>query len=193
MAPTHASLLRFVRGYVDLPQSAEGRLLAGWEAFALSPGEALLGCGQTCGHLYFLEAGLLRYYALDAEGGEVTKFFTEPPYLFTALRSYNSGRPSREGISAVVASRGLRLTRDAAAELDDLPAWNTFVRLLIAEVQGFTEDILVAASTQTPEERYAALVRERPALLRQLPLKYLASYLGIAPQSLSRIRRRLAD
>ena len=55
-----------------------------------------------------------------------------------------------------------------------------------------TEDILVETQTMTAEERYGRMLAERPTLLRDLPLKYLASYLGVAPQSLSRIRRRVA-
>ena len=59
------------------------------------------------------------------------------------------------------------------------------------EVQFFTEQILLDAQSITAEERYRKMTIEQPNLLLQLPLKHVASYLGVAPQSLSRIRARL--
>lgn len=92
----------------------------------------------------------------------------------------------------MVASSGLRIGRADNDALLRLPAYAEFARLLIAEVQGFTEDLLLASTTRTAADRYAELLAQRPALARDVPLKILASYLGIAPQSLSRIRARQA-
>ena len=73
-----------------------------------------------------------------------------------------------------------------------LPGWSEFIRRLIQEVQGYTEDILEEAQQFTAEQRYAKLLAENSIILRKAPLKDVASYLGIAPQSLSRIRKRMA-
>ncbi len=66
------------------------------------------------------------------------------------------------------------------------------MRKLIQEVQYYTEEILQEIQTETAENRYIKLLESNPALLQRVPLKYLASYLGIAAQSLSRIRKKLA-
>ena len=191
MSDVHARLRSFSRAYEPIGAADWTEIVARWMPWSTSAGGEILREGQVCRHVYFLDAGLTRYHFADAEGVDRTKFFTEPPYVFTAQRSFNAGVPSREAITAVADCGGLRISKsDVDVLLARVPAFATFVRKLVAEVQGFTEDILVEAQTMTAEERYARMLEERLGLLRQLPLKHLASYLGIAPQSLSRIRRR---
>ena len=77
--------------------------------------------------------------------------------------------------------------------LVEVPAWNTFVRMLVQEVQQYTQEIYSEMQTLGPEERYKRLLESPDQLVNRIPQKYIASYLGIAPQSLSRIRRRLSN
>jgi hypothetical protein len=72
-----------------------------------------------------------------------------------------------------------------------LKSWTDFARKIIQEVQFFTEEILEELQTETAELRYKKMLQNSPALLQRIPLKHLASYLGIAPQSLSRIRKKM--
>ncbi len=76
-------------------------------------------------------------------------------------------------------------------ELLKLDSWNSFGRKITQEVQFFTEEILEELQTETAEDRYFKLLNNQPSLVQRIPLKYLASYLGIAPQSLSRIRKKV--
>ena len=69
--------------------------------------------------------------------------------------------------------------------------WSNFIRELIQEVQSFTEEILEELQTETAEIRYRKMLESNNNLLQRVPLKHLASYLGIAPQSLSRIRKNI--
>ena len=75
----------------------------------------------------------------------------------------------------------------------EVKSWNTFVRKLIQEVQYFTEKILEEIQTETAEKRYEKMLKNEPLPLQRIPLKYLASFFGIAPQSLSRIRKKIAN
>ncbi len=193
MTPDHAALLAFIRVYTPLDAAEATRIERTWAEFWRQPNQTVLKEGQTCRHLYFLTEGLVRYHYTDADGSDRTKFFTEPPYVFTSIRSLSTGSPATESISTVTACRGLQISAVDNEALLQTPAYAAFVRKLIAEVQGFTEDILLEAQALSAEDRYCALLEDRPTLIQQLPLKYLASYLGIAPQSLSRIRKRLAN
>ncbi len=74
----------------------------------------------------------------------------------------------------------------------NLKSWTDFARKIIQEVQFFTEEILEELQTETAEFRYEKMLKNEPELLKRIPLNILASYLGIAPQSLSRIRKKLA-
>ena len=82
------------------------------------------------------------------------------------------------------------MNKTDAFELLRYPNWSEFIRKLIQEVQFFTEQILEELQTSTAEERYIKMVKENDPILLNAPLKDIASYLGIAPQSLSRIRKK---
>ncbi|MEO1714918.1 MAG: Crp/Fnr family transcriptional regulator, partial [Bacteroidota bacterium] len=131
-----------------------------------------------------------RYY-VEREDTERNKFFTVAPYCFTSQRSFNEQIPATEYIASIEPCDLYRMPQKTAIELLKLPAWNTFVRKLTQEVQFYTENILEELQNQTAEERYRQLLEQESALIQRLPLKHLASYLGIAPQSLSRIRKKI--
>jgi hypothetical protein len=73
----------------------------------------------------------------------------------------------------------------------ELKAWSTFVFKLREEVQFFTEELYVEARAMTAEERYSKMLERQPKLIQEVPQRHIASFLGIAPQSLSRIRKKL--
>ncbi len=163
------------------------------ESCSYPKGTTLLLEGKICRKLYFLEQGLLRY-CVNRDGKDVTKYFTEPPYCFTSQRSFSQMLPAQESIVALEDSYVWEMSREDAFRLLEVsPSWNTFVRQLIQEVQHYTELILDDLQNYTAEERYIRMMQERDSLLGKVPLKHLASYLGIAPQSLSRIRKRFYE
>ena len=153
-------------------------------------GTLLLEEGKICRHLYFLESGLLRYFVWK-DGQDVTKFFTHPPYCFTSQRSFNTERPARESIETLEDSIIWQMSRADSLRLLTLKTWNNFVLQLVQEVQFYTEQILEDLQNETAEQRYRRMIAEGSPLLQKVPLKHLASYLGIAPQSLSRIRKKI--
>lgn len=154
-------------------------------------GSVLLQEGKICRKLYFLESGFLRYYRIK-KGQEISQFFTQPPYCFTSQRSFANELPALESIDALEDSVVWEMSKADAYELFSIPNWNTFVRNLIQEVQFFTQQILESLQSETAEERYFRMIEEGSILLEKVPLKHLATYLGIAPQSLSRIRKKYA-
>ena len=152
--------------------------------------ELLLRAGAICKKLYFLESGYLMYYVLK-DGEEVTKYFTEPPYCFTSQRSFDNEIPTQDNILALEESVVWEMSRTHALDLLRFKGWSEFVRKLILEVQFYTEEILDASQNKTAEERYLDLLDHNSIILQKASLKQIASYLGIAPQSLSRIRKNI--
>jgi len=181
----------FINSYhriTDAEWSAVQELLVRRE---IRKGEILLPQGKVCRHVWFIESGLMRYF-VDRDGLDVSKFFTIAPYCFTSQRSFNTLAPAKESIEALEDGIIWQLSKTKADDLLALPGWAAFVRALTQEVQFFTEEILEGLQNQTAEARYQEMLRVGDPLLSRVPLKHLASYLGIAPQSLSRIRKRLA-
>ena len=186
------ALRSFIGRYTALPADEWELIGACFEKRLVKKGEVILPAGKICKHLYFAESGLLHFY-INKDGTDVTKFFTEAPYFFTSQASFNAQKPANESIQAIEPCIIWQITYVQANALYELKSWTDFARKIIQEVQFFTEEILEALQTETAEFRYEKMVRNNPALLGRIPLKYLASYLGIAPQSLSRIRKKRAS
>ncbi|BFP43525.1 Crp/Fnr family transcriptional regulator [Flavobacteriaceae bacterium GF1] len=155
-------------------------------------GEVILASGKICRKLYFLEDGFLRFYILK-DGETVSKFFTEAPYCFTSQRSFANGIPTDDTIEALKDSIIWEMDKTDAFDLLRIPNWSEFIRKLIQEVQYFTEQILEETQNYTAEERYRRMLEQNSSILLHAPLKDVASYLGIAPQSLSRIRKNIGQ
>ena len=152
----------------------------------------LLREGEVCRNVYFVEEGLLHFFIIR-DGLEVTRYFTPAPYLFTSQQSFSNLQPAQENIQAIEDCMLWKMSHEAAYELLELRSWSTFVRKLLQEVQYNTELIYTETQTLTAEERYQKLLAESPELLQRVPQKLIASYLGIAPQSLSRLRKRIFE
>jgi CRP-like cAMP-binding protein len=182
-------LRQFIQAYADLSDADWGRIEPCLTRQDVAKGTLILSEGQVCRHLYFLESGLLRFFILK-NGNEITKYFTDVPYVFTSQQSFSARQPARESIETLEDSVLWRMTYEDAYQLLAIESWNTFIRKLIQEVQIYTEEILEALQTETAESRYQTMLTTQPSLLQRVPLKHLASFLGIAPQSLSRIRKK---
>ena len=152
-------------------------------------GELILRSGKTCKKLYFVEEGLLRFFIIK-EGLDVTKFFTLSPYCFTSQKSFTEEIPSKDNIETLQDSVIWEMSKSDAFDLFRYRGWSEFIRKLIQEVQFNTEKILEALQNMTAEERYIKMIETQNPILQKVPLKHIASYLGITPQSLSRIRKK---
>lgn len=181
-------LRQFIANYTDLSNADWNQVDACLIRQEVARGTLILTEGKVCRYLYFLESGLLRFFILK-DGNEITKYFTDVPYMFTSQKSFASQQPARESIETLEDSVLWRMTYEDAYRLLEISAWGTFIRKLIQEVQTYTEEILEALQTETAESRYRTMLTAQPSLLQRVPLKHVASYLGIAPQSLSRIRK----
>ncbi len=184
------ALKQFIEKYTLLPEAEWKEIVACFKYRIIEKDEIVLEAGDVCRHLYFVESGLLRFY-INKDGNDITKFFTEAPYLFTSQASFNSEKPANESIQAIEKSIVWQITFQQTNDLYRLKSWTDFARKIIQEVQFFTEEILEDLQTETAEVRYDKMQKNNPHLLQRIPLKYLASYLGIAPQSLSRIRKKI--
>jgi CRP-like cAMP-binding protein len=181
----------FIERYTEISSEDWKLVSACFEKQAVQKDEIILHKGKVCKYLYFLKSGLLRFY-ISKDGNEIIKYFTVAPYCFTSQVSFANEKPASENIQAIEDSILWRCPMRQAFDLLSLNSWNTFVRKLIQEVQYYTDEILQEVQIETAEARYQRLINENPRLIQRIPLKYLASYLGIAPQSLSRIRKKIA-
>jgi CRP-like cAMP-binding protein len=184
------TLRQFIEKYTSLPTDEWRQIFECCEKRIVEKGEIILEEGKVCRYLYFVESGLLRFY-INKEGNDITKFFTYAPYFFTSQASFNSQKPATENIQAIEKCSIWQISHKQTNDLYRLKSWSVFARKIIQEVQFFIEEILEELQTETAELRYKKILKNSPFLIQRIPLKYLASYLGIAPQSLSRIRKKM--
>ncbi|MEM6785139.1 MAG: Crp/Fnr family transcriptional regulator [Bacteroidota bacterium] len=186
-------LLALVRRYVRLSETEAAQISAAWgSARVFKPGARLLAPGQVCRALYFMDDGYARFYTETPDGLDITRHFVLPGLLFTVSTSFSSALPSREGLQVLTAGRVRQLSAEANATLvAACPTWNSFRQAYIRAVYAYLDEALDAARYLSAKERYDAFVRDYPSVLLHVPLRYVASYLGMTPQSMSRVRAQL--
>lgn len=150
--------------------------------------EHLQGIGHTCKTIYFLKKGLARiYYYKDAI--EITESFALENSIVLRYESLFTGRPSRKAIQVLEDSDFIAIP---AIELFGLYNTHHDIERLFRRIfeSALVEQVNRIESIQfhSAEERYTELMRDSPDLIRRVALKHIASYLGITPVSLSRIR-----
>lgn len=153
----------------------------------------LLQEGEVCRQLAFVLDGCLRAYTVDAKGEEHILQFAIEDWWISDLESYLGGTPSRQTIDALQDSEILLLdVRARDALMAAVPAMERFFRLLLEANYVATRRRIAETLSVSAEDRYLSFLTTYPSLAEQLPLGQIASYLGITPQSLSRIRKELA-
>lgn len=180
----------FIEKYSKLSDSEWQLIDELFESKEFSKNEIILAEGAICRYFYFLESGLVRFFS-NIDGNDLTKTFAIAPYCFTAKLSFRSQSASSEAIQALDRTVVRRVSFEGYRKLEEINAWNIFMRKLLNEIQEYSESFYLEIRTITAEERYRKILDSYPQyIVKKIPLKHLASFLGIAPQSLSRIRKK---
>ncbi len=153
-------------------------------------GEVLLREGQRAEELFYIEQGIVRIVARSGED-EVNLGFDCEGRFVTELESLRAGGPARHSVVALEPVRCLAIARDTLERLEGRHhGWRDVVRAHFEHLLARKARKEHAARTLSPAERYRRLVAEGSYLVRRVPQYHLASFLGITPETLSRIRAR---
>ncbi|HRF27894.1 MAG TPA: Crp/Fnr family transcriptional regulator, partial [Ferruginibacter sp.] len=138
--------------------------------------------------IYFITNGLARIFYLK-DGIDVTESFAFEQQIIVRVESLFTGKPSRKGIQVLEDSDITAIDANALFELyDRFPDIERLFRKIFEASHVETVHRIESIQFHTADERYRELLEEAPDLLKRVPLKYIASYLGITQSSLSRIR-----
>ena len=185
-------LFDFISKYVSLTDDEKNAILALDIFHSVKKGTTLLKEGQKSNDNYFVLKGCLRkYYMIDGEE-KTTAFFTEMEAL--TPHCVMSKTPSEYYISCVEDAILLISTSDMETEINSkFPKFDLMCRILSEERLGKQQIDFDEFKTSSPEQRYLNLLESRPDLIQRVPQHQLASFLGIKPQSLSRLRARILE
>ncbi len=159
---------------------------------ALGKEEPLLMAGNKFKKIVFVAEGILRAFVIDPKGEEVVKNFVEPGCFFADIESLEKNQNALINVSAVTECKILTLSKPDSDELvKHFPKWEYIVK--VGAMQAMNDMIRKQEFLRIGDsaEQYRYFVKHFSLLARQVPLKYIASYLRITQSSLSRIRRQM--
>ncbi|MFN7776101.1 Crp/Fnr family transcriptional regulator [Flavobacterium sp.] len=185
------NLFYFISRFATLSDEELSSFLAIFKPLTLAKLDHLFIEGEYVDSLFFLEEGVMRgYYRKENE--DITSHFYFGPTLVTDLVAVRERKSTRMNVQALKHSNCMEAS---FSDIDDLISRYPNIELVFFK---FLEHLyLFGASRQysfimdSPQERYLKLFNERPKVVAEIPLRYIASYLGIQPETLSRIRNRI--
>ena len=183
-------LLSHITAYHRLSSKAENALQNCFTEITLNKNELLLTQGNICRHLYFLEKGALRgFYNLD--GKEITHWFGFEKDFVTSFHSFITGEPAVENIQLIETCTLWAIAKEPLTELfNQHHDIERLVRIAYEKYYIRLEERYVNAQFKSATELYENLMHQTPHIIERVPLGFIASYLGISQETLSRIRNK---
>jgi len=184
-------LLKTIRRYIPLSAEDEVIIRSLFREIELEKGQHLLEAGNICKDVFFIEKGLVRYYT-NNHGDEKTAYFNKEGEFVCDYASYLPQKPSGINIQALEKSTVYAISQSHMNQLyEQVKYGERFGRMALEEVYLDAIDQINSLYNDPPEVRYTVFLSKFPDIAQRVPQYYIASYVGIKPQSLSRIRKRM--
>jgi CRP-like cAMP-binding protein len=185
-------LIRHIQEKVSLSMEDKEALKIFFIPKKLRKRHYLLQEGNVCKHMAFVTKGLLRTYNVDEKGDEHMSLFGWEGWWLSDFNSFLSGKPAIFNIDAIEDSELLLLSRADYETLTlKVPVMDRYFRILYQNSLVTKERRLMSSITHSAEEKYVQLAESNPKIIERIPQNLIASYLGIAPETLSRIKKNL--
>jgi len=184
-------LEQYVKSYFGIATNDDLKTIASlFKTTTVKRGEYLLKSGKYCNKLSFVQSGLLRMFA-TLDDKEVTQWISTKGYFSTDLSSFIFEEPSRWTIQALVDTEIFSITKVDYKKIENLvPKWSELEKLFLVRCFTILEDRIFSHLSMTAEERYKLFFENNKELFNQVPLQYIASMLGMTPETFSRIRKK---
>jgi len=182
------SLFKYLKKFNPLSKEAEKAIEGICQVITVKKNTDLQPMGHTCKTIYFINKGVARIYYFK-DGVDITESFAFENNIIARIESLFTGKPSRKAIQILEDSEIVAINSTQLFKLyDTFPEIERLFRLIFESAYVDTVNRIEGIQFHTAEERYKALIKDAPDVLKRVPLKYIASYLGITQVSLSRIR-----
>lgn len=188
------NIRKYFEKFIDLEDRIWKLFVERLEPVTIAKNEVILSKGQIENYVSIIETGVIRFVIPKEEADIDTTFgFGFNGHFFSAYDSFIRKTPSEYQIEALVETKIWRISHHDLNELFDQTSEGNSIGRQIAE-QFFIgkQKRELSLLIQSAEERYYSLFKHQPQLIKEIPLKYIASYIGITPQALSRIRSRIS-
>jgi len=154
----------------------------------------LLQAGDVCKTIAFVEHGTLRAYSTDTKGNEHIIQFALEGWTISDLYSFMTGEPATYHIDALEDSELVMISKSAQEEiLKRVPKYETYTRMQITGAYLAMQKRLTSNISLSVEERYLYFISLYPDIAQRVPQHMIASYMGLKPETLSRVRKKIAS
>lgn len=188
------SVISFFDGYLPLGETEKQELKDRAVVRNIKRRQFVLQEGDICRHYFFVIEGCFKMYGVDEKGGEHNILFAAESDWITDIGSFHSNQPSKLYIEAMESSRIVQIHKpDLLYFYDNHPTFDRNFRVITENRLVEQQNRVLQNISSTAEERYLSFLDQYPKLANRIPNTQIASYLGITPEFLSKIRRKLAS
>lgn len=160
----------------------------------LNKNKIFTNSGEMCDKLSVVKFGILRVFALTEDGKEITQWLSTKDFFITEVMGFFFNQPNRWTIQAFTEVELLSISKTDYLKLcQKFPKWIEIEKQFIIKCFAMMENRVFSHLSMTAEERYNQYFEQNRELFNQVPLQYIASVLGMTPETFSRIRKRQAE
>lgn len=185
-------LEKYIQTYFGVTNDDLTKISSFFKPVTLKKGDYFLKTGRYSHRLGFVQSGIIREFVF-IDDKEVTKWISTKGYFVVDLSSFLFKKTSRWNIQALTDCELYVIESKDYQKIEQvIPSWTKLEKLFIAKCFTVLEDRIVSQISMTAEERYNQLFNFNKELFNQIPLQYIASMLGMTPETLSRLRKKAA-
>jgi len=179
-----------IKQVVPLDQESSNEIDTIFSPRSLNKGDFWISEGKFCNEIAFISKGMLRVFYFDENANEISCFFMTENNFISSFTSFLTKTPTKENIQAVTAVEIYIINREnleaASIKYPQLQIWR---RVIAENLFILMERRVAMLQSTTAQQRYEEMIKNNGQLLLEVPLQYIASFLGITPQHLSRLRK----
>ncbi|MES2064230.1 MAG: Crp/Fnr family transcriptional regulator [Bacteroidota bacterium] len=190
----HEVLLNLIHQKVVLSEHEIAMCTQFFEPVLITKNQILEKEGEVPGYLYFIASGFVRLFHYNDQGDEVTTHINCPPGFLTSYSHFVNQTKANEIVECITNCELLRITKkDLDYLTENSSAFKSFSIWVFQQAIAYNETRARELAILTAEQRYRKLIETYPAIIQHVPVRYIASFLGMKPESLSRIRRQMIN
>lgn len=179
-----------ISSYIELDQQDKELVKTIFRYEFVEKGNCLIEAGKPTDKAFFILSGYLKYFKMLESGDELIVHLYVPENFAISLKSFFLGTKAEESLEAITDCEVLSISKSDLENLYSINyKWHSFGRKLLESALIEKEERVIEQLTLTAQDKYIKLLKNQPDIIQNVPVKYIASFIGIKPESLSRIRK----